>query len=205
MPEANVRRRWELACVCWLLVVSSTGTVVYVAAQQSAKAWRINRIKQHGPLPSLSENEKKALELREGSAAHVFQIGLAVTAVLWGLALAKKGDLGLSRKNKPELAMFWAANWLLVLSLLAFPVLQLDVAVALSYTPTTAELNARPMIEAKEFLWDEGVWKYASIGLYTLIAAAFVTGCTVLSARLLADPIDPSGEAPREPRIGRLS
>lgn len=186
IPVTRARRLLAGACV----VLAVLGTVVAGVSmyQKSAISWRTNYVKQNtSPEIKLTPADQEALKMRLDSAARVFQTGLAVTAALWALVIAKKGDFGLNRNHKPEILMFFAANWLLLLSLLAYPTLQLDVAAALSYSPSPAELDKAGSNSVNNFLWDDGVWRYSDIAFTTLFVATLVVACTILSTRLLAE------------------
>lgn len=188
IPFARLRRRLAWGCAVLALV----GTFLWLSAmaQESAKNWRINLLRLKGPSSEIMplERDKEALKIRLDSASRIFQIALTVTAALWALVVAKKGDFGLNRNHKPELVMFFSANWLLVLSLLAYPALQLDVAVAMSYSPSEQEkFAATTRKEIDPFLWDSDVWRYSGVATDTLIAATLVVACTMLSTRLLAE------------------
>jgi hypothetical protein len=102
-------RRWTAAVISATLLIAALIYTVYTAFSTSLAAG----------LTDIKYNEltSESIKGRVDFSRSLFQVGLLVTAALWGLIIAKKDEARIVFSDKPEITMFWSSCALLILSL----------------------------------------------------------------------------------------
>src|SRR5882724_1903699 len=100
------RLRWILACVAVIVLVATLAVTIHGIVTTSLRAG----------LEDIPYNEltKESIDLRLEFSRSLFEVGLLITAALWGLIIAKKDEAGVVLKDHQEVIMFFSASLLLV-------------------------------------------------------------------------------------------
>jgi len=126
---------------------------------------------------------KSAVDTRIDQSKALFQVGLLMTAALWGLLIAKEQEAKLVLSDRPELWMFVCASLLLLVSFVCH-ISYLEVVAYFyhlggeQYVPNNASLP--DMFDPKvDFLYEHQIW---------FLVAGFTTAAvTLISAHQLKD------------------
>jgi hypothetical protein len=164
------RLRWLLSMLCLSVLLYA----VFYTIHQSYKISPLQGVDDVPYNELLSEGMKTQVEFSQS----LFQVGLLITASLWGTIIAKKDEAGIVLSDRPEMIMFTSASLLLLLSLIFHAVYLKQLTYILGVSGKIFKADSPSVFDVFnpniDYLFTSQVWYLASgfiVAIITLFSA----------------------------------
>lgn len=179
MPDRrHLRWRRFIAAISVALFVGALGHTIYKTSTTSLREG----------LEDIPYNEltNESIKGRVEFSRSLFQVGLLMTAALWGLIISKKDEAGLVLSDTPEVIMFLCGSALLILSLVDHSIYlhyisQIYANAGSALTPLTRDNPTMPDA------FDPNINNFYNFQIYTLGIGLLVAAATLFSAHNLKE------------------